>query len=188
MDGPPPEEYEVEAIFGARKIGRLTQYLVQWVGWPLPTWEPAANLTNCTELIEQFLQEQAERSARHQARTDPSHPPDFAEIEHSLEAKEDLFWALVDSDRIFVSPGGFVGHEAVDTSDVDENWYHPPPPLPVGLGRDLHIDAIVNRDGIYVVRFSGPNGTTAELDYVTVTHLFPAPLTAFLEKELVRLL
>jgi len=50
---PPPvivdgeEEFEVEEVLDSRLFGRnrRLQYLVRWSGYPDPTWEPAANLS-----------------------------------------------------------------------------------------------------------------------------------------------
>jgi hypothetical protein len=47
-------EWEVEKILAKRTYRRQLQYLVKWKGWTDPTWEPARNLTNCPEILEQF--------------------------------------------------------------------------------------------------------------------------------------
>lgn len=39
------KEYEVQAITGQRISGGSQQYLVKWVGYPKPTWEPAASIS-----------------------------------------------------------------------------------------------------------------------------------------------
>eukprot|EP00742_Colponemidia_sp_Colp-10_P022291 GILJ01026305.1.p1 GENE.GILJ01026305.1~~GILJ01026305.1.p1 ORF type:complete len:364 (+),score=28.35 GILJ01026305.1:3-1094(+) len=58
---PPPvvladgsEEFEVEEILSKRRYRRQQQYLVKWLGYSDPTWEPAANLTNCPEKLQEF--------------------------------------------------------------------------------------------------------------------------------------
>ena len=55
------EEYAVERIAAVRELpnfGVGKEYLVYWVGYDEPTWEPEANLTNCI-LLHQFLERQA---------------------------------------------------------------------------------------------------------------------------------
>ena len=59
------EEYEVEKILKERtiqgkdkKTGRVIktkEYLVKWVGYNAPTWEPEENLENCQEILKDFL-------------------------------------------------------------------------------------------------------------------------------------
>ena len=59
------EEYEVEKILKERrklgkdkKTGRfksVREYLVKWVGYEDPTWEPEENLENCQEILKDFL-------------------------------------------------------------------------------------------------------------------------------------
>lgn len=59
------EEYEVEKILKERtrhetdkKTGLVTsvkEYLLKWVGYKEPTWEPEENLENCQELLKDFL-------------------------------------------------------------------------------------------------------------------------------------
>ena len=61
-------EWEVEKILKDRtrrikdkKTGRhicIKEYLVKWVGFPNPTWEPEENLENCQELLKDFLLKQ----------------------------------------------------------------------------------------------------------------------------------
>ena len=57
---PPPiivdneEEYEVEDILDTRKRGRTLQYLVKWVGFDHPTWEPAEFVKNSPTLVRRF--------------------------------------------------------------------------------------------------------------------------------------
>ena len=53
------EEYIVEYIVGEMRTkqrnGRyMTKFLVKWHGYDKPTWEPAANMTNCREKIEEY--------------------------------------------------------------------------------------------------------------------------------------
>lgn len=61
----PEEEWEVESILKERtkktkdkKTGRILQvkeYLVKWIGYDDPTWEPEENLENCQEILKDFL-------------------------------------------------------------------------------------------------------------------------------------
>jgi len=50
------EEHEVESILDSRRRGRGYQFLIKWKGFPTSenTWEPERNLTNCSELLEDF--------------------------------------------------------------------------------------------------------------------------------------
>ena len=47
-------EYEVKCILGSRYTQDGTQYLVQWVDWDEPTWEPEANMTHADKRIKEF--------------------------------------------------------------------------------------------------------------------------------------
>ena len=47
-------EYDVERILGKRIKKRRLQYLVKWIGYPQPTWEPVSGLTNCQQAIADF--------------------------------------------------------------------------------------------------------------------------------------
>ena len=59
------EEYEVKKILRQRKIQKIdkktgrvievTEYLVKWVGYKNPTWEPEENLEHCHDLLKEFL-------------------------------------------------------------------------------------------------------------------------------------
>jgi len=59
---PPPdvvegsEEFEVEAIRRHQKRGNQWQYYVKWKGYPESdnSWEPARNLTNAEEILEEY--------------------------------------------------------------------------------------------------------------------------------------
>ena len=59
------EEWEVEKILKERskrvkdkKTGRYVatkEYLVKWLGFDKPTWEPEENLENCQDILKDFL-------------------------------------------------------------------------------------------------------------------------------------
>uniref|UniRef100_A0A0G4HYU8 Chromo domain-containing protein n=1 Tax=Chromera velia CCMP2878 TaxID=1169474 RepID=A0A0G4HYU8_9ALVE len=51
------EEYEVEKVLAVRGRGRGKQFLVQWVGYEESeaTWEPASNLRNARQKVNEFL-------------------------------------------------------------------------------------------------------------------------------------
>jgi hypothetical protein len=57
---PPPvtinseSEYTVETVLKSRIHYNKLQYLVKWVGWTDPTWEPAIFLQNSPRLISIF--------------------------------------------------------------------------------------------------------------------------------------
>ena len=74
-DRPPPEAqadsngdevYVVERIVAARKVGRATQYLVAWKGYPPEenTWEPRSALTDARDALNDYHRNNAERPAR----------------------------------------------------------------------------------------------------------------------------
>ena len=50
------EEWLVEEILDARKIRRSLNYLVKWVGFDNPTWQPAADITHSPELLQEFYE------------------------------------------------------------------------------------------------------------------------------------
>ena len=47
-------DYEVEKVLSERGVGADKKYLVKWVGYSKPSWEPAANLDNCDARIDEF--------------------------------------------------------------------------------------------------------------------------------------
>ena len=51
-------KYEVEKILDKQVWYCCTEYLVKWMGYPEydATWEPAANLKNSQDLIQEFEQ------------------------------------------------------------------------------------------------------------------------------------
>ena len=56
LDDTAAGEYEVEDILDYRLSRTGPEYLVKWLGYPVfeSTWEPAANLTNCPDILAAF--------------------------------------------------------------------------------------------------------------------------------------
>jgi len=61
---PPPiinindhDEYEVETILDMKTVRKKRMFLIKWKGYPIydATWEPENNLTNCHEMLEEFI-------------------------------------------------------------------------------------------------------------------------------------
>lgn len=50
-------EYEVERIIDSRIRRRSLQYLVKWVGYSAPTWEPQDNMANAPQAVADFHQQ-----------------------------------------------------------------------------------------------------------------------------------
>ena len=48
------EEFQIEEIMDYIESDIGEMYLVKWVGYKRPTWEPRANLTNCQDLVATF--------------------------------------------------------------------------------------------------------------------------------------
>ena len=57
------QEFQVEKIVGCKGEGNKTLYFIKWKGYSDAdnTWEPAENLTNCPELLEEFRTHQGVR-------------------------------------------------------------------------------------------------------------------------------
>ena len=57
---PPPilvddeEEYEVQEVLDSRLHRGKLQYLVKWVGYDEPTWQPASDLEHASEAVQDF--------------------------------------------------------------------------------------------------------------------------------------
>jgi len=65
------QEWEVQEIINERKINKegdknfkKLEYLVKWVGYELPTWEPIENLENCRELLEEYLKKKRKNAIK----------------------------------------------------------------------------------------------------------------------------
>ena len=62
------KKYDVEAITGQRVSGGVSQYLIKWVGYRQPTWEPAASMSDqipdMVHEYEESLQQADEPSPR----------------------------------------------------------------------------------------------------------------------------
>ena len=48
------KEWLVKEILDAQKIRRSLNYLIKWVGFDNSTWQPAANITHSSELLQEF--------------------------------------------------------------------------------------------------------------------------------------
>jgi Chromo (CHRromatin Organisation MOdifier) domain len=55
-------EYEVERLLARRRVGRATEYLVQWKGYPPEenTWERVRNLQGARKLVSEFESQASE--------------------------------------------------------------------------------------------------------------------------------
>ena len=53
-DGSQPPEWEVLQVLDSRYYYRRLQYLVQWVGYDHPTWQPAGDLENAPTMVQEF--------------------------------------------------------------------------------------------------------------------------------------
>ena len=57
---PPPivvdneEEWEVEEILDSRLVGKTLKYLVRWLGYDHPTWEPSELLDHAPDTVRRF--------------------------------------------------------------------------------------------------------------------------------------
>jgi len=60
------EEWEVEQVLATRKRGRNIWYKIRWKGFDTSndSWEPMENLVNSEEIIKEFHERQAKRTAR----------------------------------------------------------------------------------------------------------------------------
>ena len=68
------QEYEVEKILNEKikrqknpktgKMEYIKEYLVKWIGYDDPTWEPEQNLDNCKELLNEFLKKSSQSSRK----------------------------------------------------------------------------------------------------------------------------
>lgn len=172
------EVYEVEKILDSIMEGGVEKFLVKWVGYDDPTWEPLQNLDGCREVLEAFRQEQ--RALAHKTAM-------IREEEAERLTKDKQYWRFVAAQGIAMTPSGFLGKPRCDTSAFDDNWYVTDPPLKIDPGKDLHICEVVRRPkGVKLVRIKG-NGVVADYDYDTFSSLFPDALLAHIEDKLLAL-
>jgi len=59
-----PKQYEVEKILDKKVEGMLVSYKVKWVGYKQTTWEDAANLASCKELVRAFEKEYTKKQKK----------------------------------------------------------------------------------------------------------------------------
>lgn len=59
-------EYEVEAIWGSRKKGSVTEYLIKWLGYDEleNTWEPAKHLKHSHQMLEEYHRQNPSQISR----------------------------------------------------------------------------------------------------------------------------
>ena len=50
------EKWLMKEILDAQKIRRSLNYLVKWVEFDNSTWQPAANITHSSELLQEFYE------------------------------------------------------------------------------------------------------------------------------------
>ena len=50
------KEWLMKEILDAWKIRRSLNYLIKWVGFDNPTWQPAADITHSSELLQEFYE------------------------------------------------------------------------------------------------------------------------------------
>ena len=66
-------DFEVEKILKSRTKNNKKEYLIKWVGYKRPTWEPESNVNNCEELLKKFLlQENGKKCTKNAKTTDES--------------------------------------------------------------------------------------------------------------------
>jgi RNase H-like domain found in reverse transcriptase/Reverse transcriptase (RNA-dependent DNA polymerase)/Integrase zinc binding domain/Chromo (CHRromatin Organisation MOdifier) domain/Integrase core domain len=80
------EEWEVERILDSKRRYRKLHYLVQWAGYDYvrTSWEPAENLENASQLVEQFHRENPGKPRPDQAaQPEPAEQSDRAATRHT---------------------------------------------------------------------------------------------------------
>lgn len=166
------EVYEVEDIIDMKIVNGIKQYAVKWAGYDDPTWEPIDNLSGCMELVMAF--ENREKT--------PSDEESQSE-EPEITNRTDQFKYFTQSSTLALKPGGFLGEDRIDTSELDHNWYIAPPP--VRITSNLQIIGIKTRAElgkfVTVVR---PDGVEYDYDYQTFIALFPNALLRFAETHM----
>ena len=169
------EVYEVEKILASAAEAGVEMFLVKWVGYDDPTWEPLEHLDGCREVLEAFRQEQRELARKKEM---------IKEEQEERMTKDKQYWRFVSAQGIVATPSGFLGKPRVGTSVFDANWYLRPKPLGIDPENDLHIVEVVKRPrGEKLVRVKGKGGVT-EYDYEVFASLFPDALLAHLEDKI----
>jgi hypothetical protein len=177
------EEYEVEKILASRRTAKGVEYHVKWLGFDECTWEPEENLENCQAKLDEFNRQKKPPQVSPR-RGRPAASPSARRPE---KAKDDVFWRLIASNRIFLHPNGFLSRPRWDTADIDKNWYRVPPLVSCPPDLDFHIEAITESDGQRFVRVRGPEGEGQNYDFETIAQLFPTALTGFLERQMIQI-
>jgi len=105
INADPSKLYEVERILSQDG----DQYLVQWKGWRLPTWEHKDNLKNCSAIIKEFIKSKSKQKKSPIAaitHVDSSKPLDAILLPHALDIISSLTTDFTDSFGD-VTPGSF---------------------------------------------------------------------------------
>lgn len=104
----PEPEYEVEKVFDklTEENGQVF-YLVKWVGFNVPTWEPLCNLEQAKELVDEF------ENGRNHAQGDQSDENEDVMMDFSTDEVADVTYAT-DEDELSNS------EEDSDTEDEDD--------------------------------------------------------------------
>jgi hypothetical protein len=187
------EVYEVEVILNATEIDGQTLYLVKWVGYEEPTWEPVEHLNNCQEMLQEFIDR---RKAECQS-LPPKHRRSKGQLRSGTPTDRDqapdsstpatILWTFSKSNHIFVNLQGFAPELHPDTSEFDRNWYPIPEPVAVSPEFDFHIERVFKRGDEKFVRVVDGQGRTFDYEYDLVARLFPDAMKAFVEKKLIAL-
>lgn len=173
--GEDDEIYEVEKILQSVVESGTELFLVKWVGYEDPTWEPLAHLDGCKEMLQAFRQEQRELAKKKAI---------LRQKQTERLTKANQYWRFVASQGLAATSSGFLGTPRLDTSKLDSNWYVRPEPMTLDPGQDFQITGVVRKaNGEKVVRLANENGV-CDCTYETFAALFPDALQAFIEDKL----
>lgn len=172
------EIYEVEKIVGRDIIDGKEFFLVKWVGYDNPkdlTWEPIHHLDCCTDLIQEFWQEQVAIKEKNYERKlrrakDTPKPPKSKKKKKSNEVKQksDSKKSKIEIPEAFQyhSPGHYFEMQGPETIVLSKsNMDHGKPKwrefeqvhMPPGFGQEIKIKEIITdkSNNIYVITTNG---------------------------------